>query len=70
MAMLALAEADTLMIPKDHSGSGIRTLSSGLYHLNYIHIYGTDPYACISSFLFIEIKNYRPALFIAQLKCL
>ncbi|KAK9925566.1 hypothetical protein M0R45_033887 [Rubus argutus] len=28
MAMLALAEADTLMIPKDHSGSGIRTLSS------------------------------------------
>ncbi|KAM5582094.1 hypothetical protein ABKV19_011014 [Rosa sericea] len=28
MAMLALSEADTLMIPKDHSGSSIRTVSS------------------------------------------
>lgn len=54
MAMLALAEADTLMIPKDHSGSGIRTLSSGLYHLNYIHIYGIDPYACIHLFDFLK----------------
>ncbi|XP_040369953.1 uncharacterized protein LOC112189749 isoform X3 [Rosa chinensis] len=28
MAMLALSEADTLTIPKDHSGSNIRTVSS------------------------------------------
>ncbi|PON61235.1 BRO1 domain containing protein [Parasponia andersonii] len=28
MAMLTLAEADSLMIPKDHSGSGIRVVSS------------------------------------------
>ncbi|GMN57438.1 hypothetical protein TIFTF001_026538 [Ficus carica] len=28
MAMLTLAEADSLMIPKDHSGSGIRIVSS------------------------------------------
>ena len=31
MAMLTLSEADSLMIPKDHSGSGIRVVSSGLY---------------------------------------
>lgn len=31
MAMLALSEADTVMIPKDHSGSSIRTVSSGYY---------------------------------------
>lgn len=31
MAMLTLLEADSLMIPKDHSGSGIRVVSSGLY---------------------------------------
>lgn len=29
MAMLALSEADSLMIPKDHSGSGFRVVSSG-----------------------------------------
>ena len=34
MAMLTMSEADSLMIPKDHSGSGIRTVSSGLYFLN------------------------------------
>ncbi|KAF3435298.1 hypothetical protein FNV43_RR22385 [Rhamnella rubrinervis] len=28
MAMLTMSEADSLMIPKDHSGSGIRTVSS------------------------------------------
>ncbi|KAL6135957.1 hypothetical protein ACLB2K_068182 [Fragaria x ananassa] len=28
LAMLALSEADTVMIPKDHSGSSIRTVSS------------------------------------------
>lgn len=31
MAMLTLAEADSLMIPMDHSGSGIRVVSSGSY---------------------------------------
>jgi hypothetical protein len=31
MATLTLSEADSLMIPKDHSGSGIRVVSSGLY---------------------------------------
>jgi hypothetical protein len=31
MAMLTLSEADSLMIPKDHSGSGIRVVSSGSY---------------------------------------
>lgn len=39
MAMLTLAEADSLMIPKDHSGSGIRIVSSGPYiliHLEFI----------------------------------
>lgn len=29
MAMLTLSEADSLLIPKDHSGSGIRVVSSG-----------------------------------------
>lgn len=29
MAMLTLSEADSLMIPKDHSGSGSRVVSSG-----------------------------------------
>lgn len=29
MAMLTLSEADSLMIPKDHSGSGFRVVSSG-----------------------------------------
>lgn len=29
MAMLTLSEADSLMIPKDHSGSGLRVVSSG-----------------------------------------
>jgi uncharacterized PurR-regulated membrane protein YhhQ (DUF165 family) len=31
MAMLTLSEANSLMIPKDHSGSSTRVVSSGLY---------------------------------------
>ena len=31
MAMLILSEADTLMIPKDYSGSGFRVVSTGLF---------------------------------------
>ena len=31
MAMLTLSEADTLMIPKDYSGSGYRVISTGLF---------------------------------------
>lgn len=33
MAMLTLSEADTLMIPKDYSGSGFRVVSTGLFFL-------------------------------------
>ena len=34
MAMLTLSEADSLMIPKDHSGSGFRVVSSGFVQIH------------------------------------
>lgn len=40
MAVLTLSEANSLLIPKDHSGSGERTVSAGvslcLYGLLYV----------------------------------
>lgn len=38
MAMLTLSEADSMMIPKDLSGSGIRVVSSGLIFLPILRL--------------------------------
>lgn len=38
MAMLTLSEADSLLIPKDHSGSGIRVVSSGYEYAPILYI--------------------------------
>lgn len=38
MAMLTLSEADTLMIPKDYSGSGFRVVSTGSLLLLFFYL--------------------------------
>jgi len=38
MAMLTLSEADSMMIPKDSSGSGFRVVSSGFVPIHKLKV--------------------------------
>lgn len=39
MAVLTLSEANSLLIPKDHSGSGERTVTAGVFLCIYSLLY-------------------------------
>jgi hypothetical protein len=54
MAMLTLSEADSLMIPKDHSGSGIRVVSCSIFRFILILM----PFMFVFQF-FVELNLTR-----------